>query len=243
MVPTAVNSWPNSSCSSRASSRSVDSRVVMSVRASSWRASDSADSSPKSRRFEANQQQAGGDDGPQRGGQEPVGLALDPVVDGLGLPRGLFLALVVLHQQTRHGGADGRLPCLQRQLHLRARLRFLARVGEREDAIRRRPRTAARRWPDTGAAPAPGRPRPLLPGAPARRPDRGECARTATPTPTADTGSRCPACRASPAPAGSDRSGRAAAAATRAGCDRSARSAAGAGRRSVPRRTTNTQPR
>ena len=87
----------------------------------------------------SDQQQAGGDDGPERRRQEPVGLALHPVVDRLRLPRGLFLPLVVLDQQPRHRGADRRLPRLQRQLHLRARLRFLALPGEREDAIGRVP--------------------------------------------------------------------------------------------------------
>src|SRR5215204_2859940 len=50
--PIAVRIWPNSSCSSREISRSVDSRVAMSRCASSRRSSDSAASCANSRRFE-----------------------------------------------------------------------------------------------------------------------------------------------------------------------------------------------
>ena len=47
--PMAVSSWPNSSWSSREISRSVDSRVSISVRASSRLSSDSEASWPKTR--------------------------------------------------------------------------------------------------------------------------------------------------------------------------------------------------
>ena len=50
--PIAVSTWPNSSCSSREISRSVASRVAISVCATSRRSSDSEASSANSRRFE-----------------------------------------------------------------------------------------------------------------------------------------------------------------------------------------------
>ena len=143
--PIAVRIWPNSSCSSREISRSVDSRVAISVCASSRRSSDSVASSREQPPVRANQVQAGGDDRRQRRGEEPVDLPLHPAVDVLHLLRGLLLGLVVLHEQPRHRGAERRLPRLQRQLDLRARLVFLSGARQREDAVRRRPRTARAR--------------------------------------------------------------------------------------------------
>ena len=76
--PIAVRIWPNSSCSSREISRSVDSRVAISCCASSRRSSDSAASSREQPAVGANQIQARGDDRRQRRGEEPVDLALHP---------------------------------------------------------------------------------------------------------------------------------------------------------------------
>ena len=120
----------------------------------------------------ANQVQARRDDRRQRRGEEPVDLALHLAVDVLHLLRRLLFGLVVLDEQPRHGGAERRLPRLQRQLDLRARLRLLSGARQREDAIDRVPELRERGWPGTGAAPASAAPAPPLPAAAVRRPDR-----------------------------------------------------------------------
>ena len=85
------------------------------------------------------EEHTGGGDGGQRGDQEPAHLPLHRSVDLLHLLRRLGLALVVLHEEAGHGGADGRLPRLQRQPHLAPRLDLVAVRGQLEQARRRVP--------------------------------------------------------------------------------------------------------
>ena len=204
----------------------------------SRRSSDSAASSGEQPPVRANQVEAGAGDGRERRGQNQYTCRCDPVVDVLHLLRGLLLALVVLHQQPRHGGAERRLPRLQRQPDLRPRLGLLparASANIRSDGVPELRHRVARYCRCSGVRRAtatsllpPQRIVQIAPDAIELRRPRGQ--RIAA--------RRCRACRASPARAGSDRSGCAAAAANPGGSDRSARSAAAAGRRSagdVPR--------
>ena len=187
--PIAVRIWPNSSCSSRDDLAQRRLARGDQLCASSRRSSDSVASSREQPPVRANQVQAGRDDRRQRRGQEPVDLPLHLAVDVLDLLRRLLFALVVLHEQPRDGGAERRLPRLQRQLDLRARLVLLPVAGQLEDAVRRRPRTARASWPGTRAAPASAARPPPPPAASAHRPDRGGCARTARTRRSADSGS------------------------------------------------------
>ena len=104
--PMAVRSWPNSSCSSREISRSVDSRAAISFCASSRRSSESVRELGEQPPVRSNQVQAGQRNGGERGGEEPVDLPLHDGVDVLDLLRRLLLGRIVLDQQPRHRGAS-----------------------------------------------------------------------------------------------------------------------------------------
>ena len=181
--PIAVRIWPNSSCSSREISRSVDSRVAMSRLRQLAPLVGQRRELREQPAVRVNQIQAGRDDRGQRRGQEPVDLTLHAAVDVLHLLRGLLLARVVLHEQPRDRRAQRGLPLLQRQPDLRARLVLAARFSRARRCDRRRPRTARAGWRDTAAAPASAARAPPRPAASAPRRDRCGCDRTATTTP------------------------------------------------------------
>ena len=128
---------------------------------------------------------------------------------------------------------ERRLPRLQRQPDLRARLGLLAACRQREDPIGGIPELRQRAVEVRALLGRPRATRRPPARCAARRRDRCGCAETAPTRPSADTARRCRACRASPGRAGSDRSGCEAAAASPSGCGRPGRSAARAGRRSA----------
>ena len=141
--PIAVRTWPNSSCSSREISRSVDSRVAISVCASSRRSSESVGELREQPPVRANQVQAGRDDGGQRGGEEPVDLPLHLAVDVLHLLRRLLFGLVVLHQQPRDRVLSAACRACS-DSRIWARASSPARRAPARRCGRRRPRTARR---------------------------------------------------------------------------------------------------
>src|ERR1035441_751306 len=85
------------------------------------------------------QVEAGEQNQHQHGCHEQVDVALYAGIHGANAGRGLLLGFVVLHQQPRHGGADGLLARLQRESDQGPRLGLLAALGEREDAVQRVP--------------------------------------------------------------------------------------------------------
>jgi hypothetical protein len=123
-----VRSCPNSSCSSREIARlnQLARQVAPFVGQLRQLAEQPLIGSDEKR--------TGRGDRGQRRDEEPSDLTLNGRVDLLNLLRRLRLALVVLHQETRNGGAERRLTRLQRQADLRARFRFVAPC-DRENAI------------------------------------------------------------------------------------------------------------
>ena len=197
--PIAVRTWPNSSCSSREISRSVDSRAAISCCASSRRSSESDASCANRRRFDRIRYRLVSTIAASVAADEPVDLPLHLAVDLLHAPRRLLFGFVVLDEQPRHRGAERRLPRLQRQPDLRARFVLVPVARQREDPVGRVPelrQRVAQVLALLGRAAAP-RPPPLRAAAHPR--DRAGCARTAPTRRSADTARRCRACRASPA--------------------------------------------
>src|SRR2546423_1341502 len=76
--------------------------------------------------------QTGEHDGNQRRRQKKINLPLHAIIDLLDLCRRLLLAFIIFHQQPRHRRAQRRLPRLQRQSNLLARLLVLALRSERK---------------------------------------------------------------------------------------------------------------
>ena len=147
---------------------------------------------------------------------------------------GLLLAFVVLHQQARDGGAERRLPRLQREPDLRARFVFFAVLRQREHAIDGVPELRERAGRGIAAAPACGASPARSSSALQRVVEIGADALELRGPGGQRIGlGRCRACRAWPARANSDRSGCAGAGASRCDCDRRDCSAARAGRRSA----------
>ena len=70
--------------------------------------------------------QAGENNGNQRRGQKNVRLARYSIINFRYLGGGALLALIVLHQQTRHCRRKRRQPGLQRRTNLLARFAFFA---------------------------------------------------------------------------------------------------------------------
>src|SRR5450759_4952038 len=81
------------------------------------------------------QVEAGEQDQDQHGRHEQVDVALHTGIDAANAGSGLLLDFVVLHQQARHGGADGLLACLEREADQGAGLGLLLSLGECEDAV------------------------------------------------------------------------------------------------------------
>jgi len=135
----AVRVWPNSSCSSRARWRSVDSRAVISCCATSRRSRDSVASSAKSRLFESHHVEAGDDDGGEGRGEESVDLPLGLIVDARDARRRPSFTGVVVDQEPRDGGSEGGLPRLERQSDFHPRVRLVSVARQGKDAVRRVP--------------------------------------------------------------------------------------------------------
>src|SRR5204863_4460220 len=71
----------------------------------------------------------------ERGGQEDVHLSLNLTVDVLDPEGRRLFVRVILLEQPRHTGAERRLPGLQRESDLRARLGLLSTAGQRKDSV------------------------------------------------------------------------------------------------------------
>ena len=177
------------------------------------------------------QVQPGGRNHHQHGRQKQVDVALRRARKSRCVCAAACLfALVVLHQQARHRGAERRLPRLQREADPRARLSASSVCGQREDAVERIPELRHASRPGTGAGRAGSRAARLLLARHGVFQVGADALELALPGGQRIRFAPRPACRAWPGRRSSGRSGCAAAAANRCGCGRWSAPAAAAGR-------------